>query len=337
MSQKEDGTNSKLVIALYLISGWGVLLTIITELSHHIPVLMLLCGGNTSECANIANTPYAQIFGVSVAWWGLFGYVVYLLVLRMFTMFTLPLAAVLLGAEFYFLWVMVFVVDMFCAFCLIQFVTVVVLFIVTAIYHHKAKHFSLPGKVWSTPIIALVVFAGMALPVQMSTDKTFTSVGPIITYAGDLSSDLRLELYSDFLCGHCRMMEPVIEELMEKHPNALLVFRDLILRPESISPVAVSYVNAIAFTKGRDEFIKERREMFRNQNNLYNYLKTHLNTVHFTDRLKNKIQVKVGEDRAKANALNIHSTPTMVVYKGGKIVQIIRGYKPYEKIERFLK
>jgi thioredoxin-related protein len=45
----------------------------------------------------------------------------------------------------------------------------------------------------------------------------------------------------------------------------------------------------------------------------------------------------VEEDMRLAQSLGIYSTPSMVVYRGDKIVQIIQGYVRYEKFARFLK
>ncbi|MGK7345247.1 MAG: thioredoxin domain-containing protein [Candidatus Nitrospinota bacterium M3_3B_026] len=326
----------KLKIALYAVTMFGVALTIVTELSHHYPWIMELCGGDSSGCADVASTPYSKMFGVSVAYWGLLSYIVFGLLLAYFPAAVLPMAAALLGAEFYFLWVMAAVIHVYCLFCLIQFFTVVVLFVLTAAWSVKTEKFLLPGKLWPVPIIALVVFIGLALPVTLGGPSAPSGAGELVTYEGDPDADVRVEIFSDYECPHCRKMEAEVDKIRENHPNVLIVYRDYIIRGHKISPVAASYVNALAFTSGREEYLEARRKVFENQESLYGYLKPLLEEMEFTDDLKRKVTAKVNADMKRAEALGVYLTPTMAIYHGGKLAQIIRGYKPYEKIAAFL-
>jgi len=324
-------------ISLYAVAGFGVLLTIITELSHHYPIIMELCGGETSGCADVASTSYAKMFGVSVAYWGLLSYVVFLFTLFYRPVFILPLASALMGAELYFLWIMSSVIQVYCLFCLIQFAAVTVLFALAIAWSLRHGEYFLPGRLLSAPVVALVAFIALAAPVKMQSSEAPVGAGDLVTYRGPADSKIRFELYSDYQCGHCRNLEPEIDKLIANHPDVLLVFRDYVLRSNELSPVAASYANGVAFTKGSEEFVKTRTEMFHNQDRLYDYLKKRLDTVKFDDELKTKIREKVQADMKRAESLGIFATPSMVIYKDDQIVQVIKGFAPYDKFSRFLK
>ncbi len=337
MNNTAQETSSGLTKAIFAVAGFGVLLTIVTELSHHYPVIMELCGGDTSGCADVASTPFSKIFGVSVAYWGLLAYVAFIASMIYMPPLTLPLVSAMLGAELYFMWIMSSVIGTYCTFCIIQFVTVVILFILTMIWYWRREDFLLPGRLYSVPVVALATLALLAVPVMMKSDPAPLLDDNLLTYEGDTNSNIRIELFSDYQCGHCRSFEPIIDQVVENHPDVLLIFRDYILRSTSLSPVAVSYANAIAYTKGREEFVKTRSEMFKKQDQLYDYLKKHLDEVEFTDELKSKIDSKVDKDLKRANALGVYSTPTMAIYRGDKLVQVFKGVTEYEKIARYLK
>lgn len=323
--------------SIYIVAAFGVVLTAVTELSHIYPWIMELCGGDLSGCADVASTPFAKFLGVSVAYWGLLSYVAFIVCMIYIPKLTLPLAAALLGAELYFLWVMATVIHIYCLFCLIQFATVIILFALTVVWHMGRTEFVLPGRLWSAPIISIVVFAALVAPVHFSASTGQLSAGEFVTYTGDLDSNIRVELYSDYQCGYCKRLEPEIDKLIKNHPDVLLVFRDFVISSHQLSPVAVSYANGVAFTRGREQFVKTRSEMFENQDNLYEYLKKHLDSIEFTAELKDKVNSKVNEDMKMAESLGIYSTPSMVIYRGDKIAQVIRGLVKYEKFSRFLK
>jgi len=277
------------------------------------------------------------MFGVSVAYWGLLSYVVFIFLMVYKPSLALPLAAGLVGAEFYFLWVMSSVIKIYCTLCLIQFCTVMILFALTAFWTWRNGDYFLPGRLWSTPVIALMVFSALVIPTRNRIEAEPLGTEGLVTYAGKLDSHVKVELFSDYQCGHCRHMEPEIDKLIANHPDILLIFRDVILPSHKLSPVAASYANAIAFTKGPGEYAKIRTEMYNRQAKLYDYLKNHLDKVEFTDELKKKLRAKVKADMARAKSLGIYQTPSMVIYRDNKIVQKISGYRKYEKFSRFLK
>ena len=82
MEKSSQTSNKLLTVALYVTGVFGVGLTIVIELSHHYRWLMELCGGQSSGCADVTSTPFAMVFGISVAYLGLLSYVVFLFVLR---------------------------------------------------------------------------------------------------------------------------------------------------------------------------------------------------------------------------------------------------------------
>lgn len=323
-------------IALYAVALFGVALTIVTELSHYYPWILDACGGESSGCADVASTPFSRIFGVSVAYWGLVSYVAFIVALRYLSALVLPMAAFMLGAEFYFLWIMASIIKIYCLFCLIQFGAVVVLFIITVAWAWKRATLFPKGLFWATPLIVFVSFAVFAAPVKFFTKKAEPLKAEMLTYEGDPKSILRVEVFSDYECGHCRKMEPEIEKLRAARPDILIVYRDYIIESHRISPVAVSYVNAIAMTKGREAFLAARKSLFQNQDRLYDFLQLALPSVEFTEELKDRISAKVAADRSVAVSLGIYQTPTMVIYRGTELVQRISGYTKSSEIERFL-
>ncbi|VAX24569.1 hypothetical protein MNBD_NITROSPINAE04-709 [hydrothermal vent metagenome] len=323
--------------AIYVSAAFGVVLTTTTELSHHYPIILQLCGGDLSGCADVASTPFAKIFGVSVAYWGLLSYVAFIAFMRYKPALTLPLVSAMLGAEFYFLWVMAAIIHIYCMFCLIQFGVVIILFTLTFAWHMGGTSFILPGRLWSAPIVSVVVFTALVTPVLISAKNGQLVTRQFVTYAGDPDSNIRVEVYSDYQCGFCKRLEPEIDKLMKNNPDIMLVFRDYVINSHKLSPVAVSYANGVAFTKGREEFLKTRREIFENQDHLYEYLEKHLGSIDFTDDLKSKVNGKVNADMKMAASLGIYSTPTMVIYRGDKMAQVIKGIVKYEKFSRFLK
>lgn len=325
-----------LQIALYAVGAFGVALTIVTELSHYYPWIMKACGGEASGCADVASTPFSRIFGVSVAYWGLLSYVAFIFALRYLPALLLPMAAFMMGAEFYFLWVMASVIKIYCLFCLIQFATVSVLFSVTVAWAWSRGGMFSREMFWATPLIVCISFAVFAAPVKFSAKKAEPVMADLVTYEGDPKSVLRVEIFSDYECGHCKKEEPEIDKLRAARPDVLVVYRDYIISSHKISPVAVSYANAIAFTKGREAFLAARKSLFENQERLYSFLQMALPSVEFTEELKNKVNAKVDADRKAASSLGVYQTPTIVIYRGSEIVQKISGHTPSSDIERFL-
>lgn len=330
-------SNDALKKLLYIVAGFGVVLTITTELSHYYPALLELCGGQTSGCADVTATPYAKMFGLSVAYWGLLSYVVFLFLLYYSPMWTLPLASAVMGAELYFLWIMHSVLQTYCRFCLVQFVTATVLFILSLIYHRKYGKFSLPGKLWSAPVVVLAVFAALVLPVKMGSKAVSFDADNLVTYEGNLKSPLRVEVFFDYECGACKKFGEELVKLREQEKDILIVYRNFIIGSHQISPVAVSYAEGISFTEGREAYVKAHDELFDNQERLYDYLQKHLDKVKFTDELKEKINAKVNADLKRAKELEIFSTPTLVISRDGKVIQVVRGITPYETFAKFLK
>ncbi len=335
--KKRTDAPDHLKMILYIVAVFGVGLTIVTELSHYYPWIMEACGGQSSGCADVASTPFSRIFGVSVAYWGLVSYVVFILALWYLPGLVLSMAAFMMGAEFYFLWIMASVIKIYCFFCLIQFATVTVLFIVSVAWAWRRAGLSSKGAFWAAPLIVVVSFAAFAAPVKFSAKKTELIQTGMLTYEGDPKSVLRVEIYSDYECGFCKKMEPEIEKLKTARPDILIVYRDYIIGSHKISPVAVSYANAIALTKGREAFLAARKSLFENQERLYSFLQLALPSVEFTEELKDRISVKVEADRKVAASIGVYQTPTVAIYRGSEIIHKISGHTPSSEIERFLK
>ena len=339
----ETDQSQTLPIAMLVVALLGVLLTITIELSHQYPWIMELCGGGQSGCADVASTPFAKIpipgttKSMSVAYLGLLAYVFFVFFQVYFPRLTLPMVSAMMGAELYFMWVMASILGIFCMFCLIQFTLVVILFLLTMAWGWKRKDHILPGGVWGNVLVVALAFAIPMAPVMMKKAAP-VATGEYLTYAGDPNSKVRVEIFSDFQCPYCKKVEPEVEKLMKNHPEILIVFRDYIIPSHGLSPYAVSFANGVALVHGREEFLRIRKEMFENQTKLRDYLEAHKDMVEFTPELRTKIEKKVDMDLKVAHGLNVYSTPTMVIYRDGKVAQVIQaGDVAYEKIARFIK
>ncbi len=332
MTSSKD-TSTKL---LFIVAGFGVLLTIVTELSHHLPWLMELCGGASSGCSDVASTSFSKILGVSVAYWGLLSYVAFIMALIYAPALVFPIAAGLMGAELYFLWIMATILNIYCTFCIIQFVTVLILFLLTLIWARKRDDFLLPGKLWSAPLVIVLSFAVLAVPVKLKAKSAPLDSAALVTYQGNVSAKMKVEIFSDYECGHCKKFEPQVDKIIKNNPDVLIVFRDFIISSHKLSPVASSYANAVAFNQGPEAFVKTRTELFEHQETLRKYLQEHLPGVTFTEELKAKINAKIAGDLERATTLGVSSTPTMAIYRGDELVQVVKGFAPYERFSRFL-
>jgi len=344
MKDKEAGAGQTLPIAMLAVAVFGVLLTLTTELSHQYPWIMEICGGSQSGCADVASTPFARIpfpgmaNGLSVAYLGLLAYVFFIFCQVYFPRLTLPMASAMMGAEFYFLWVMASILGIFCMFCLIQFVNVTILFLLTMAWGWKRTDHIFPGGKWANVAVVALAFAIPTAPVVLKKSATPVEEGEYLTYAGDPASRIRVEIFSDFQCPYCQKIEPEVDKIMKLRPDVLIVFRDYIIPSHGLSPFAVSFANGVAITHGREAFIRIRKEMFENQERLRDYLEAHKDMVEFTPELRKKIENKVERDLMVAESLNVYSTPTLVVYRDGKMAQIIKaGDATYEKVSRFIK
>lgn len=321
---------------IYIVACLGAGITALTELSHHFPVIMAICGGGSSGCADVANTPYSKVFGVSVAYWGLLSYIVFIGLARYAEKLALPMASFLVGAELYFLWVMASVIQIYCAFCLVQFVNVLLLFALTLAWRLKSGDTFAAPSMWAAPVIILVSFAGFAAPVKFAARPVAVSTGEYLTYEGDKNSPVRVELFSDYQCGYCKKLEPEIDKMRKEHPGILIVYRDFIINSHQLSAVAVSYANGVALTSGPEVFLAARKALFDNQDKLYDHLKARLPDINFTDELKGRINAKVEADRKLAESLGVYQTPTMLIYHKGELAQKVSGYAPYDQFSRFL-
>jgi len=341
--ETQPGQSQALPIAMLAVAVFGVLLTITIELSHQYPWIMELCGGSSSGCADVASTPYSKVpfeikgRQISVAYLGLLAYVFFIFFQVYGPRLAAPMAAAMMGAEIYFLWIMHSVLGIFCMFCVIQFVTVTILFLLTMAWEFRQSGHFLPGGMWSNILVVALAFIIPATPVMMKTSAQPVVDGDFVTYVGDPKSNIRVDIYSDYQCPYCKKIEPLVETIIQKNPDALLVFRDYIIPSHPLSPYAVSFTNGVAFTQGREAFVKLRREMFEHQEKLKDFLESRQEMVKFTPELRAKIEKKVEGDLKIAQSLDIYSTPTIVIYRGGKMAQIIKTPETYEKLAPFLK
>ena len=346
-SKNPEKTESQtLPLAILAVAVFGVLLTILITLSHRYEWIMNLCGGLQSGCADVESTPFARVglgfLGTEktlpVAYLGLLAYVFFIFLQVYWPRMTLPMASAMMGAEFYFLWVMAAILKIFCMFCIIQFVTVTILFLLTMAWGWGRKDHILPGGIGGNLAVVALAFLIPTAPIVMKKSAPVLAEGGGLTFAGNPDAKIRIDVYSDFECPWCKKIEPMMDTILEKNPHVQIVFRDYIIPSHRLSPYAVSFANGVAFTQGREAFLKIRKEMFEHQETLRAFLEERQDMVKFTPELRANIEKKVADDLKIAESLNVAGTPTLVIYRYGKMAQIVQAQDAvYEKIERFLK
>jgi thiol-disulfide isomerase/thioredoxin len=344
--EKEKNESQKLPIAMLAVAVFGLLLTIVIILSHRYEWIMSLCGGLQSGCADVDSTPFARVAlpflgegrSIPVAVLGMVAYAFFIFLQVYFPRMIPPLASAMMGAEFYFLWVMKAVLGIFCVFCVIQFVTVAILFLLAMAWGWRRSDHLLPGGAWANLAVLALAFVIPTAPVLLKKSAPMMAQGGGVTFAGNPDAKIRIDIFSDFQCPYCKKIEPVIDSVLQKNPRVQVVFRDYIIPSHQLSPFAVSFANGVALTQGREAFLKIRKEMFENQETLRAFLETRQDMVKFTPELRDKIEKKVAADLKIAESLNISGTPTLVIYRNGQMAQIIQAQDAvYEKIERFIK
>lgn len=324
----------------------GIFLTVFIEAGTRIESLKELCGGATSGCSQVEESPYSSVFGVPLTLLGFMSYVGLVIFLYRSKVWFIRLISFLLGAEFYLVYLQWQVIGTFCLFCMVQFGLVLTLFLITLFWYAPGPEVNGSIPTTKTPLVKIVpIFfflgivplmgshylePGTAPPSEMSAA---TSMG---TEWGRPDSALLVEIFSDYQCGYCRKYEPVIGEMKKEFPHIRIIFRDYLIRSHSLSPMATAYADWIFFKDGLDSYFKVRDEIFENQPNLHKFLSERFQGEKISPEMQKKVKEKIDRDLQRARQFNVNSTPTTVITHQGKIVKILRGYVSLEELEKFL-
>jgi thioredoxin-related protein len=238
--------------------------------------------------------------------------------------------AVLMGAEIYFLFLMASVLQVYCPLCLGQFTVVLAINILlfATVTPDKDKE-----KFRATGILVIAAsFLVFFVPHKMTFKGVEKRVESITSW-GDSSSKYRMEVFSDYQCGHCKKFDVTIKDVIKNYPQVYIVFRDMILPRHNLAPMAISYAGSVAYYEGQEMYLKARFEIFENQKNLFNYIGPRFEAIRDDAEMKNAVKVKLNKDFELAKSLDIRSTPTTILVRDGRMVLKFSGNRAFAKLK----
>lgn len=319
----------KQTILFYLLIGAGIVVSILTELEKISPAVRALCGGDSSGCVEVGNSPYSALLGVPLGYWGILSYVTWAGIYRYRREWAGLFGAVVLGAELFFVYIMLYVIQTVCNLCAAQFVVVVLLNLLLFISAQPEKRRN-AFRAASLPL-ALAAFLTLYIPAQaLKTNIEFESM----TSWGSPASPVIVEIFSDYQCPYCEKFEPVVKEIMKQYPDIYILFRDFIIQAHPYSPMAVAYSGSVAYYQGRGKYLEERFRIFENQKRIREYVEPKLKLVKNDPEMQKAVKAKVDRDMKRAESLGVDATPSMALLKNGKVIKIMRGLYPFETVKK---
>ncbi|MBN6057531.1 Na+/H+ antiporter NhaA [Nonomuraea sp. RK-328] len=161
-------------------------------------------------------------------------------------------------------------------------------------------------------------------------------VGPDDHVRGPADAKVTIVEYGDFECPYCGRLEPILDELLSKHPDVRLVFRHFPLRTLHPRAMASALVSEAAARKGR--FWEMHDLLFANQRfltdaDLRRYA-AQLDVEPFPDVPAQA--ARIARDEESGRASGVRGTPTLFVngvrYQGGlDLVSIRRAVEEQEQ------
>jgi len=318
----------------YIFCTVGIIASILTELEKVSPAVRAICGGDTGGCAQVGESEYSRLFGIPLGIWGLLSYGVWIFLYRSKQGWSMLFGAILMGAEFYFLFVMVSVLNTVCPLCLLQFSAVLannVLLFATVNPPPGVLNASEKFRAAGLGII-LVSFLAFFVPHKMAEGSIAVKVDTLTSW-GDPSTGYRLEIFSDYECGHCKKYDEAIKDVIANYPQIQIVFRDYIIGGHKLSPMAISYAGSVAYYEGKEMYLKARFETFDNQKDLFSYLRPRFEAIKDDEVMKAAVKDKLSADFKEAKRHGVRSTPTTVLIAKGKIVKKFSGSKTYAQLK----
>lgn len=311
----------------FTLIGAGIVVCVLTELEKISPTIRAICGGDTSGCVEVGNSPYSSFLGIPLGYWGILSYITWGLVYRYRRAWAGLYGAVILGTEIFLIHLMLNVLQTVCYLCTAQFIVVALLnllLFITAYPERRRWQFRGAGVA-----LTLAAFLAFYIPADASRQVTVESM----TSWGDPSSKVTLEIFSDYQCPYCQRFEAVVKEVMNKYPNVYILFRDFIISGHKYSPMAVAYSGSVAYYEGREKYLEERFRIFENQEQIRAYVGPRMSRVKDDPAMKEAVKKKVNQDMERARSLGVNATPTMAFLKDGKVEKIMRGAVPFEKVK----
>ncbi len=318
-------------LAFYVLIAAGVIVCALTELEKHLPAVAAICGGPGSGCETVRASRYSSLFGVSLGYWGLASYMALAGLYWRNAAWAGLFAGVMAGAEFYFAYLQISVIQAICILCMIQFAIVMLLGV---LLFATAFPPALRGRYRAAMLaLAAATFAVFLVPLKVQAAGPIMGRAESITSTGNPASPYRIEFFSDYQCHFCKQNELIERQIMKEYPEVFLIFRDYIIQSHPYSPMAVAYANSVAYYQGKDAYLKTRSEIFDNQEKILDYLKGKLPSMKQDKTMEEAVNGKLSNDLGRAGELQIQGTPSMALIKNGEVFRILRGYLPYDKLK----
>ncbi len=202
-------------------------------------------------------------------------------------------------------------------------------------------------------ITLIIIIAGMVLasgaskstskPVALAEDRLVREESPRIKGA---NAKVQIVEFADFECPACRMMQPELKKLLAEYGDSIdFVFRIIPIHSKSkeLGAVALSANEQGKFKEMHDKLFEGTDEWNKiglkedARFAIYDRYATEigLDVEKFKNDLKNnrsKYDAIVDQDASDAGAMNIQSTPTLVI--NGETV--VRGVQRYESLKTII-
>lgn len=320
----------KSALAFYALSIAGIIVCVLTELEKVLPAIESMCGGPNGGCSTVRNSSYSSIFGVSLGILGIVSYLFWMGVYRYSRLWAALYGGILLGAEIYFVHLQYSVIHAICILCMTQFAMVLLINILLFITAYPARK----GLGYRLAFIALaaVSFAAFYMPEMARAQKEAAGTTSITSW-GNPKSPYRMEIFTDYECGHCKTFEPTVEKIIKDYPEIYIIFRDFIIPGHKLSPLATAYAGSVAYYQGQEMYLKIRMELFEKQEHLFDVLKMRLPMMKEDKVMEAAVDAKLKLDKDRADSLKVEGTPTSALVKNGETMKVIRGGVPYEQIK----
>jgi uncharacterized membrane protein len=320
----------KSALAFYALTIAGIIVCALTELEKLFPAIESICGGPNSGCSTVRHTSYSSLFGVSLGILGIGSYLFWIGVYRYSRLWAALYGGILLGAEIYFVYLQNSVIHAICILCMTQFTIVLLINILLFMTAYPARK----GLAYRLAFIALaaVSFAAFYMPEMARAQKEIAGATSITSW-GDPKSQYRLEIFTDYECGHCKTFEPTVEKIIKDYPEIYIIFRDFIIPGHKLSPLATAYAGSVAYYQGQEMYMKTRMELFEKQEHLFEVLKMRLPMMREDKVMEAAVDAKLKLDRDRADIVKVQGTPTSVLLKNGETIKVISGGVLYETIK----
>lgn len=322
---------SKEGLAFWALVAAGLVVCVLTELEKYHPTVAAICGGPGSGCETVRASRYSSLFGISLGYWGIASYVGLAALYWRSVAWAGLFAGVMAGAEFYFAYLQISVIQAICILCMIQFAIVMLLGVLLfATAFPPARR----GRYRAAMLgLAAIAFAFFFVPLKVQAAGPIAGRAESVTSWGNPASPYRIEFFSDYQCPSCKVNEVVERQIMKEYPEIFVIFHDYIIQSHPYSPMAVAYANSIAYYQGKEMYLKTRSEIFDHQEKILDYLKEKLPSMRQDKAMEDAMNEKIRNDLARAEQFKIQGTPSIALVKNGEVFRIFRGLMPYDKLK----